>query len=70
MNTRRGGRVAEGAPLLREYTLTRIVGSNPTLSAGRRFYIVEDAVYAPVAQLDRATVYGTVGWRFESSLVR
>lgn len=24
---------------------------------------------APVAQLDRATVYGTVGWRFESSRV-
>jgi hypothetical protein len=23
------------------------------------------AVKAPVAQLDRATVYGTVGWRFE-----
>ena len=30
---RRGGRVAEGAPLLREYTLTRIEGSNPFLSA-------------------------------------
>ena len=29
----RGGRVAEGAPLLREYTRDRIVGSNPTLSA-------------------------------------
>jgi hypothetical protein len=30
---RRGGRVAEGAPLLRVYTLTRIEGSNPFLSA-------------------------------------
>ena len=29
----RGGRVAEGAPLLREYTLTGIAGSNPALSA-------------------------------------
>jgi hypothetical protein len=29
----RGGRVAEGAPLLREYARDRIVGSNPTLSA-------------------------------------
>lgn len=29
----RGGRVAEGAPLLRAYTLTRIEGSNPFLSA-------------------------------------
>ena len=29
-----GGRVAEGAPLLREYmVLSRIVGSNPTPSA-------------------------------------
>ena len=31
--SRRGGRAAEGAPLLREYTLTGIVGSNPILSA-------------------------------------
>ena len=30
---RRGGRVAEGAPLLREYTLIGIEGSNPSLSA-------------------------------------
>ena len=29
----RGGRVAEGAPLLREYTRNRIVGSNPTFTA-------------------------------------
>ncbi len=29
----RAGRVAEGAPLLRAYTLTRIEGSNPSLSA-------------------------------------
>ena len=29
----RGGRVAEGAPLLREYGLTPIEGSNPSLSA-------------------------------------
>ena len=31
----RGGRVVEGAPLLRAYTLTRIEGSNPFLSATR-----------------------------------
>lgn len=30
---RRDGRVAEGAPLLREYGLTPIEGSNPSLSA-------------------------------------
>ena len=30
---RRGGRVVEGAPLLREYTGDRIEGSNPFLSA-------------------------------------
>ena len=29
----RGGRVAEGAPLLREYRLIPIEGSNPSLSA-------------------------------------
>ena len=37
--SRRGGRVAEGAPLLREYTLTRIVGSNPILSANHFSFI-------------------------------
>jgi hypothetical protein len=31
--SRRGGRVAEGAPLLREYGVTLIEGSNPSLSA-------------------------------------
>jgi hypothetical protein len=31
--TRRGGRVAEGAPLLRAYRFTPIEGSNPSLSA-------------------------------------
>ena len=31
----RGGRVAEGAPLLRAYTFTRIEGSNPFLSASQ-----------------------------------
>ena len=30
---RRGGRVVEGAGLENQYTLTGIVGSNPTLSA-------------------------------------
>ncbi len=30
---RRDGRAAEGAPLLREYGLTPIEGSNPSLSA-------------------------------------
>ena len=34
-STRRGGRVAEGAPLLREYGVTLIEGSNPSLSAKR-----------------------------------
>jgi hypothetical protein len=33
-NSRRGGRAAEGAPLLREYgALNSIEGSNPSLSA-------------------------------------
>ena len=32
-NHRRGGRAAEGAPLLREYGLNPIEGSNPSLSA-------------------------------------
>ena len=68
----RGGREAEGAPLLREYgAKSSIEGSNPSLSArersrgsatlGRR---------APVAQLDRASVYGTEGHRFESCRAR
>ena len=59
----RGGRVAEGAPLLREYGANNsIEGSNPSLSA-RRFL-----KYAPVAQLDRVPGYEPGGRRFESFL--
>ena len=41
---RRGGRVAEGAPLLREYGVKPIVGSNPTLSASNNLRIRAVAV--------------------------
>ena len=52
--------MVEGAPLLREYGGNLIEGSNPSLSAS----------HALVAQLDRASVYGTEGRRFESCRVR
>ena len=38
--------------------------------AGLDIGIFRFEVHAPVAQLDRATVYGTVGWRFESFRAR
>src|SRR5690606_21297116 len=61
---RRGGRAAEGAPLLREYgglNLHRGFESLPLrqpLMSGQ---------HAPVAQLDRASDYGSEGQEFESS---
>src|SRR5690554_5824946 len=65
-NPWRGGRAAEGAPLLREYRgKTSIEGSNPSLSANqspRR----AGTKHAPVAQLDRASDYGSEGQEFES----
>ena len=73
----RGGRAAEGAPLLREYRgTTSIEGSNPSLSASRPPYCsdgrraVRDSEHAPVAQLDRASDYGSEGLGFESSRAR
>ena len=42
----RGGRVAEGAPLLREYTRNRIVGSNPTLSAKNNYFYLMKRSYS------------------------
>ena len=58
----RGGREAEGTALLRRHTGNCIEGSNPSLSAAND--------YAAIAQLDRASVYGTEGRRFESSWAR
>ena len=52
----RGDRVAEGGTLLRCCTGNRTEGSNPSLS-----------VLVPIAQMDRASVCGTEGQRFESS---
>src|SRR5687768_5361478 len=67
--SRRGGRVAEGTRLLSEYgEAISIAGSNPALSA-RGGYTARPQ-FAPVAQLDRASVYGTEGQRFESSRAR
>ena len=51
---RRGGRVAEGAPLLREYTGDRIVGSNPILSA-IFFHTSETTIFS-------VSYVGTWGW--------
>jgi hypothetical protein len=61
--------VAEGTRLLSEYgEAISIAGSNPALSAGGGLHC--SAALAPVAQLDRASVYGTEGQRFESSRAR
>ena len=58
-HTRRDGREAEGAPLLREYTVKSCIeGSNPSLTA---------IFYASIAQLDRVLGYEPSGRRFESS---
>src|SRR3954451_1370773 len=65
--SRRGGRVAEGTRLLSEYgdqTPSRVrIPPSP-------FPALQWPVAAPVAQLDRASVYGTEGQRFESSRAR
>ena len=59
--------MAEGTRLLSEYgAKSSIAGSNPALSAGG----YHEPLPAPVAQLDRASVYGTEGQRFESSRAR
>ena len=53
----------EGARLLSEYRAESLIaGSNPALSAKRNDFKHQ----AAVAQLDRASVYGTEGRRFES----
>ena len=68
---RRGGRVAEGTRLLSEYgAASSIAGSNPALSALNATATLSARFTAPVAQLDRASVYGTEGQRFESSRAR
>src|SRR3954471_8965479 len=67
--SRRGGRVAEGTRLLSEYgdqTPSR-VRIPPSPLEGR---FLQWPLTAPVAQLDRASVYGTEGQRFESSRAR
>ncbi len=62
VEVRRDGRVAEGAPLLREYgAKNSIEGSNPSLSA---------TPPAPVAQLDRVPGYELGGREFESLRAR
>jgi hypothetical protein len=53
----RGGRVAEGARLLSECrVISSTEGSNPSLSA-----IQYKKICAPVAQLDRASDFGSEG---------
>ena len=65
----RGGRVAEGAPLLREYRVcSPIEGSNPSLSA--IYLTLIEIMFALVAQLDRVPGYEPGGWRFEASRAR
>ena len=70
--------MAEGAPLLREYGVKLIEGSNPSLSAiqvclYQRLSSLSkkdrNYRYAPVAQLDRVLGYEPSGQRFESSRV-
>jgi|GEM_PF-3836224 hypothetical protein len=53
------GRVAEGARLLSEYAFC----------SASRVRIPLSPLPAPIAQLDRATAYEAVGWRFEPSSV-
>ena len=65
----RGGRVAEGAPLLRAYGRNLIEGSNPSLSATNLDASFK-MCYALLAQLDRVPGYEPGGRRFESSRAR
>ena len=60
----RGGREAEGSCLLSSYRGDSIEGSNPSLSARI------SKLRAPVAQLDRASDYESVGRGFESLRAR
>ena len=62
---RRGGREAEGAPLLREYGSKAHRGFE---SLPLRHYY--PAIYAPVAQLDRVPGYEPGGREFESLRAR
>ncbi len=64
----RDGRAAEGAPLLREYGLIPIEGSNPSLSAILACKELNHS--APVAQLDRVPGYEPGGREFESLRAR
>ena len=68
----RGGRVAEGAPLLREYRVcSSIEGSNPSFSTiFLKMACLESNMCGRVAQLDRVPGYEPGGRRFESSRVR
>ncbi len=66
----RGGRAAEGAPLLREYGGNSIEGSNPSLSEDIHKVTVEIKQDAPVAQLDRVSGYEPEGREFESLRAR
>src|SRR3954467_8568451 len=61
----RGGREAEGAGLLNQYTAQSCIeGSNPSLSA------TPPATDGPIAQLDRASDYESEARRFESCWAR
>ena len=60
MDERRGGRVAEGAPLLREYGATHRGFESLSLRQNS----------APVAQLDRVPGYEPGGREFESLRAR
>ena len=65
---RRGVRVAEGAPLLREYRVcSSIEGSNPSLSTIFLNGASCKIKYGRIAQLDRVPGYEPGGRRFESS---
>ena len=65
IESRRGGRAAEGNRLLSGLVLKKCYeGSNPSLSAAVMFFD------APIAQLDRAPDYGSGGWGFNSSSAR
>ena len=66
---RRGGRVAEGAPLLREYTSKGCRGfeSPPLRHLHEPVHVRFNRIAALIAQLDRVPGYEPGGRRFESS---
>ena len=55
---RRVARVAEGAPLLREYRVKSLIeGSNPSLSASlakSRLHVIEEPLFVDVVSLNNA----------------